>query len=113
MLRKREHALFVILLLEDVQERGAIFLTPFQEGIPLSPPHLEQAPSQVIKGGDMSGKFLIMPHHQIELTVRVQKSKSMKRNLKFQIKLSKVIIMSSVASYSKDFKKSILTDTLM
>ena len=56
----------------------------------------------------MSGKFLIMPHHQIQLTVRVQKSKSMKRNLKFQIKLWKVIIMSSVASCSKDFKKSIL-----
>ena len=96
------------VVFEEVQERGAIFLTPFQLGIPTSPLYLVQAHSQVIKGGNTSGKFLIMPHHQFQLIVRVQKSKSMKRNVKFQIKLWKVIMRSSVASHSKDLKKSIL-----
>lgn len=65
------------------EEREAIFLTPFQLGIPTSPLYLVKAHSQVIKGGNTSGKFLIMPHHQLQLIVRVQKSKSMKRNVKF------------------------------
>ena len=109
MFRKREHALLVTSLLEEVQEKETIFLTPFQPGRPLGRQHLEQAHSQVIKGGNMSGKFLIMPnHHQIQLTGRVHKSKSMRKNLKFQIKHWKVIIMSSVASCSKDLKKRIL-----
>lgn len=46
MFRKREHALFVTSLLEEVQERGTIFLTPFQPGRPLGRQHLEQAHSQ-------------------------------------------------------------------
>ena len=76
MFRKREHALLVTSLLEEVQEKETIFLTPFQPGRPLGRQHLEQAHSQVIKGGNMSGKFLIMPnHHQIQLTGRVHKSK--------------------------------------
>lgn len=94
------------VVLDEVQEGGAIFLTPFQLGIPTL--HLVQAHCQVIKGGNTSGKFLIMPHHQFQLIVRVQKSKSMKRNVKFQIKLWKVIMRSSVASHTKDLKKSIL-----
>ena len=109
MFRKREHAPFVTSLLEEVQERGTIFLTPFQPGRPLGRQHLEQAHSQVIKGGNMSGKFLIMPNHQIiKFSWQWEFTKANLWRKIFQIKHWKVIIMSSVASCSKDLKISIL-----